>query len=579
MSYGDLNRRANQLARYLHRLGVGPEVPVAVCIDRSPAMVVALLGILKAGGAYVPVDPGYPGARRAYLIEDSKAPVLLTQASLSGSLAATDARVVALDTDWAEIDREPGEDVAGGATAENLAYVIYTSGSTGKPKGAMNTHRAVSNRLLWMQDEYGLTESDCVLQKTPFGFDVSVWEFFWPLMTGARLVIARPEGHKDPAYLVRVIQDEAVTTLHFVPSMLRAFLAAPGVAGCGSVKRVICSGEALPYDLQQQFFQVLPAGLHNLYGPTEAAVDVTYWECVPSSARKVVPIGRPVANTQIHILDGDLNPVPAGVPGELYIGGVQVGRGYWGRQELTAERFIRDPFRPGGRLYRTGDLARWLPDGVVEYLGRNDFQVKIRGQRIELGEIEAAISDYLSGGQTAVLAREDTPGDVRLVAYLEAKPGTDGGPDRVREFLRARLPEHMVPAAFVALPAFPLTPNGKVDRKALPAPEWGGEQAREYEAPRTPTEEALAEIFADVLAVRRVGIRDDFFELGGHSLMATRLLARVRTALGVEVPVQRLFEARTVAALAEAVDARLWREKPRPQRAAVGVGGREEFDI
>ncbi|MBZ5569981.1 MAG: amino acid adenylation domain-containing protein [Acidobacteriia bacterium] len=579
MSYDELNRRANQLARHLRGMGVGPDTLVGVCIERSFEMVVALLGVLKAGGAYVPVDPGYPADRQAYMIEDSRAPVLLTQANLAGGWANAGARVVVLDTGWEEIARQPGEDLQDGGQPDHLAYVIYTSGSTGKPKGAMNTHRAVSNRLLWMQDTYGLTESDRVLQKTPFSFDVSVWEFFWPLMTGARLVIARPEGHKDPTYLVQLIQEEAITTLHFVPSMLRVFLEAEGVTRCGSVKRVICSGEALPFELQERFFGLLDAELHNLYGPTEAAVDVTYWACERGSARKLVPIGRPVANTQMYVLDAGLNPVPVGVPGELYIGGVQVGRGYWGRPELTAERFIADPFRPGGRLYRTGDLARWLPDGAIEYLGRNDFQVKVRGFRIELGEIEAALSEHAAVGQAVVVAREETPGDVRLVAYLVARPQASIETGALRAYLRERLPEYMVPSAFVVLPALPLNPSGKVDRKALPAPERGSEAAVAYEAPRTPTEEALAEIFAEVLKLERAGVRDDFFDLGGHSLLATRLLSRVHAKLGVDLPVRQLFEARTVAGLAEIVDARLWREKADQMTVPLSAGEREELEI
>ena len=557
MSYGELNRRANQLARHLRSLGVGPDTLVALCVERSFEMVMGLLGILKAGGAYVPVDPGYPPDRQAYMITDSRAPVLLTQAKLAGGLAETSARVVVLDRDWDQIARQPGEDLGEGAP-DHLAYVIYTSGSTGRPKGAINAHRGVCNRLLWMQDEYGLTAWDRVLQKTPFSFDVSVWEFFWPLMMGARLVIARPEGHKDPAYLVRLIQQEGITTLHFVPSMLRVFLEAEGVtAGCGSVKRVICSGEALPYELQERFFALLNTELHNLYGPTEAAVDVTYWACQRGSTRKLVPIGRPVANTQMYVLDAQMNPLPVGVPGELYIGGVQVGRGYWGRPELTAEKFIPDPFRSGGRLYRTGDLARWLPDGAIEYLGRNDFQVKVRGFRIELGEIEAALSEHASVGQAVVVANEQTPGDVRLVAYLVARPQASIETAALRAYLRERLPDYMVPSAFMAMPVLPLNPSGKVDRKALPAPERSAEESAGYEAPRTPTEETLAGIFAEVLKLERAGIRDDFFDLGGHSLLATQLLSRVRAALGVDLPVRQVFETGTVAGLAEVVEAEL----------------------
>jgi len=543
MGYGELNRRANQLARHLRGLGVGPDTLVGLCIERSFEMVVGLLGILKAGGAYVPVDPGYPPDRQSYMIEDSRAPVLLTQAHLAGSLANSGARVVVLDADWEEIGRLPDGDLEDGSGPGDLAYVIYTSGSTGKPKGAMNEHRAVCNRLLWMQDTYGLTASDRILQKTPFSFDVSVWEFFWPLMTGARLVIARPEGHKDPSYLVERIREEGITTLHFVPSMLRVFLEAEGVEECRSVRRVICSGEALPYELQERFFGRLGAELHNLYGPTEAAVDVTWWPCERGSARKIVPIGRPVANTQMYVLDAGMNPVPVGIPGELYIGGAQVGRGYWGRPELTAEKFLPDPFVPGGRLYRTGDLSRWLPDGAIEYLGRNDFQVKVRGLRIELGEIEAALSEHPTVGQAVVVSREETPGDVRLVAYLVPRADASPSVADLRVSLKDRLPEYMVPSAFVILPSFPLNPSGKVDRKALPAPErMRSSLATQYEAPRTEVEAMIADVWKEVLRIEKVGVHDNFFDLGGHSLLLVQVQARLEQHLKRKLAVVDLFQ-------------------------------------
>jgi pristinamycin I synthase-3/4 len=420
LTYRELNERANQLAHHLRTLAIGPEVLVGIATERSLEMVVGLLGILKAGGAYVPLDPGYPRERLAYMLADSGVAVLLTQQRLVAQLPEHQAKVVCLDDHWAEIARQPQENLASETGPDNLAYVIYTSGSTGKPKGAMNHHRGVCNRLLWMQEEYRLNESDRVLQKTPFSFDVSVWEFFWPLITGARLVVARPDGHKDPAYLVDLIDSAGITTLHFVPPMLQVFLESVGPEHCRKLRRVICSGEALPYDLQERFFSRLDAELHNLYGPTEAAVDVTYWACRRGSSSRTVPIGRPVANTRIYILDDHRQPVPMGVGGELYIGGVQVGRGYLGRPELTAERFIRDPFSadPGARLYRTGDLSRWLPDGTIEYLGRIDHQVKIRGFRIELGEIEATLARHPEVREAVVIDREDVPGDRRLVAYV-----------------------------------------------------------------------------------------------------------------------------------------------------------------
>lgn len=579
MSYHDLNCRANQLAHYLRRLGVGPDVLVAVCIERSFEMVVALLGILKAGGAYVPVDPGYPADRQSYMIRDAGAPLILTQSKFAARLAAVDGHVVALDEDWHQIAGQPVENVEDSAQPGDLAYVIYTSGSSGQPKGAMNTHRGVCNRLLWMQDQYKLTGSDRVLQKTPFSFDVSVWEFFWPLMTGARMVLARPEGHKDPAYLVRLIRDEGITTLHFVPSMLRVFLETEGLGECVSMRRVICSGEALPHELQERFFGLLDAELHNLYGPTEAAVDVTYWACQRSSARKVVPIGRPVANTQIYILDCNMQPVPIGVPGEIYIGGVQVGRGYWRRPDLTDERFVRNPFGSGGRLYRTGDLARWLPEGAIEYIGRIDYQVKLHGFRIELGEIESVLAQDPSVKQAVVTAREDAPGDQRLVAYISARNGEAPSIADLRTLLSARVPDYMVPSAFVYLDALPLTPNGKVDRKALPAPESTRPALDHlYQAPRTDVESTIAAMWGEVLRIGRVDIHDNFFELGGHSLLASGVVSRVRDRYGINLPLRTIFEAPTVQLLAGRIETLLW-----AARGAAGApdesGEREEIEL
>src|SRR5947208_5282852 len=394
--------------------------------------------------------------------------------------------------------------------------MIYTSGSTGKPKGAMNSHRAICNRLLWMQDAYQLHATDRVLQKTPFSFDVSVWEFFWPLMTGARLVIALPEGHKDSGYLVRLIRERSITTLHFVPSMMRVFLEEEGVEACGSLRRVICSGEALPHELQERCFTRLPwVELHNLYGPTEAAVDVTYWACRRGDERLTVPIGRPVANTQTYVLDAQMRPVPVGVPGELYIGGVQVGRGYAGRPDLTAERFVPDPFSktPGARLYRTGDLVRHLPDGAIECLGRLDYQVKIRGQRIELGEIEATLDRHAGVRQSVVVAQAQA-GDQRLVAYVVPQQEAPSSEELKQHLLRT-LPQYMVPSIFVFLQALPLTPSGKVDRKQLPVPDRSAPQRIAHTAPRTPTEDMVMGMFREVLERADFGVFDNFFDLGG----------------------------------------------------------------
>jgi amino acid adenylation domain-containing protein len=571
-TYRELNRRTNQLAHHLRRLGVGPEVLVGVLLERSVEMVVGLLAILKAGGAYVPLDPAYPRERLAFMLDDAQAPVVLTQERFAEELRRDcDAEIVTLDTNREVIARESDENPAGNVSFDNLAYMIYTSGSTGTPKGAMNTHGAIHNRLLWTQDAHRLTPEDRVLQKTPFSFDVSVWEFFWPLMTGARLVLARPGGHQDSAYLVRLIREQEITTLHFVPSMLQVFLEEREVETCSSLKRVICSGEALPFKLQQNFFSRSRAELHNLYGPTEAAVDVTQWTCKRESQQQVVPIGKPIANTQTYILGKQMEPVPQGVAGELHLGGVQLARGYYKRADLTAEKFIPNPFsdEPGGRLYMTGDLARHIGEGEIEYLSRIDHQVKVRGFRIELGEIEAALVQHEAVRECVVLAREDSPGDKRLVAYLltstqEDSPEPAPTPSSLRSYLKERVPEYMVPSAFVLLDEMPLTPNGKIDRRALPAPAPSAlPSTQRFIAPRTPLEALLSEVWSEVLKLQRVSVEDDFFEVGGHSLLATQIISRIRHLFNVEVPLRALFESPTVAGLAAWVEA--------AQRAALGL--------
>ncbi|MFP2898978.1 amino acid adenylation domain-containing protein, partial [Corallococcus sp. 4LFB] len=556
LTYAQLEARANQLAHHLRARGVGPETLVGVCLERSVEMVVALLGVLKSGAAYVPLDPATPPERLAGMLEDTAASVLLIQERLRAALPshaehplAQDARggarasqpssiahVIALDTQGELLARESTARPVPLAGDDALAYVIFTSGSTGRPKGAMNAHAGVVNRLRWMQARYGLTPSDTVLQKTPFSFDVSVWEFFWPLMTGARLVLARPGGHQEPDYLVALMAREGVTAAHFVPSMLRVFVEEPGLESLTRLRQVMCSGEALPADLVLRAQARLPhATLHNLYGPTEAAVDVTSWECPRDASLRVVPIGRPVANTRMYVLDRHGQPVPVGIPGELFIGGVQVGRGYWRRPTLTAERFLPDAFSdtPGARLYRTGDLARWRTDGTLEYLGRADFQVKLRGFRIELGDIEAALQSWPGVRDAVAGVRQDDVGGPRLVAYVTVDGGTLDTAG-LRAFLHSRLPEYMVPSALVRLEALPLTSSGKVDRKALPAPDAPAVVRGEPIAPRDDTERTLSEIFAQVLGLARVGVRDSFFELGGHSLLATQVAARVRARLGRE---------------------------------------------
>jgi len=569
LTYGELNARANQLAHHLRKLGVGPEVLVGICVERSLEMVVGLLGILKAGGAYVPLDPEYPKDRLAFQLEDTRARVLLTQERLLAALPEHDGRVICLDRDWAEIARESEANPESGVTAENLAYVIYTSGSTGKPKGVMIQHRALSNHMLWMQERFPLDRVDCVLQKTPFCFDASVWEFFAPIMAGARLALARPGGHQDGAYLINTIANQQVTTLQLVPSMLRMLLAEDGLERCQNLKRVFCGGEALPVELREQFHGRLGGELHNLYGPTEATIDATCALCDRASPPHTVTIGRPIANTQVYVLDPDLQPIPIGVPGELYIGGECLARGYLNRPKLTAEMFITHSFdgEPARRLYKTGDLARYLSDGNIEFLGRIDNQVKIRGYRIELGEIESVLCQHPGVMEAVVVAREDVPGDKRLVAYLVAA-SQNSSVSELRGFLKAKLPEYMIPSASMFLESLPLMPNGKIDRKSLPAPDRhrdGLEQA--YVALRSPTEEILAGIWAEVLKIEQVGIHDNFFELGGHSLLATRVVSRIRDSFRIDFPLRRIFETPTIAGLAE------WLEKAKSTGSSANLAG------
>ncbi|WP_215545185.1 non-ribosomal peptide synthetase [Amycolatopsis sp. CA-230715] len=568
MTYRELDTSANRLAHLLAELGVRPDVPVAIGAERGFGLVVGLLGILKAGGAYVPLDPEYPDERLAYMIEDSGAAVLVTEEACRDRFGFAGIPIVTADTDLPRTDTAP----TAGSTPDNLAYLIYTSGSTGRPKGVQVAHRGIVNRLEWMQREYGLQHGERVLQKTSPSFDVSVWEFFWPLLTGATLVLARPGGHRDPGYLARVIQEERVTTIHFVPSMLRAFLAEPDAASCTGLRRVLCSGEALPADLAETFFATLDVELHNLYGPTEASVDVTYWRCAPGSAR--VPIGTPVANTTAYVLDAGLRPVPVGAAGELYLGGVQLARGYRGRPELTAERFVAAPFgAEGTRLYRTGDLVRWQPDGVLEYLGRTDDQVKVRGFRIELGEVEAAMAAHPAVVAAAAVARDDADGHRRLAGYVVA--GSDVDSAAIRAFLADRLPSQAIPSTVTVLDQLPMTTSGKVDRKALPEPGFRAVEAG-FVGPRSVVEELLAGVWAGVLGVERVGVEDNFFGLGGDSILGIRVMSGVRSVLGVVVSPRVVFDAPTVGELAVVVEAVLAeRDTDRADRVdrVGGVGG------
>ncbi|KWI71348.1 non-ribosomal peptide synthetase [Burkholderia stagnalis] len=550
LGYDELNRRANQLAHYLRAQGIGTDSLVALCVHRSPEMVVALLGILKAGAAYVPLDPTHPRQRLAYMLADTATPLLLTQQNLLEHLGEPALPVLCLDGATAVLDAQPQHDPNLPAHPDQLAYCIYTSGSTGQPKGAMNSHRAIVNRLLWMQAQYQLDAHDTVLQKTPYTFDVSVWEFFWPLMTGARLAIARPDGHKDPRYLAQAMRQYHVTTAHFVPAMLQAFLAQSQEA-LPALRRVFASGEALPASVQRQFRRRHPqVALYNLYGPTEAAVDVSHWTCADDGDS--VPIGYPVANTQLYVLDAALQPVPVGSAAEIYIAGVQLARGYLRRPDLTAEKFVPNPYGdPGSRMYRTGDVGRYRPDGSIEYLGRTDHQVKLRGLRIELGEIENSLLGIPGVREAAVLVRHDHD-QAQLVAYVSMREPALGITE-LQDRLRARLPDYMVPTAWVTMPALPLNANGKIDRKALPEPQARGQDSVHVE-PVSDTEKLIARIWSELFKVERIGLNDNFFALGGHSMLAVQLLWLVEQRAGVHVAIRELFDAPTVLRLASRID-------------------------
>ncbi len=554
MSYAELNERSNQLAHYLRRRGVGAESLVGIMMERSAALVVALLGILKAGGSYLPLDPDYPRERLRFMLEDAGVEVVLSEQRLAERLPESGSLLMLVDGEGEAIAQESRANPEAVVSGENLAYVLYTSGSTGQPKGAMLAHREVVNCVLWMQQTYQLEVADRMLCKTTLNFDPSVWEVFWPLMVGARIVVGARGAQLDSAALLQTIIAEQVTVAYFVPSLLRMFLSEVEVGKATSLRYVICGGESLGVELVKRFYELLPqATLHHSYGPTETAIASAETICARESGHSVMPIGRPLANTQLYVLDGRLQPVPVGVQGELFIGGSGLGRGYLKRPELTAERFIPNHFSQvaGARLYRTGDLVRYLGDGNLQFQGRRDAQVKVRGLRIELGEIEAALRGHEKVQSTVVVAREDEGGEKSLVGYVVAVAGAEVTAAELRQAVGQQLPSYMVPAAFVMLAELPLLPNGKVDRRVLPEPERSGDG---YVAPRTPAEEMLAEIFADVLRVERVGVSENFFELGGHSLLATRVVSRVRTVFGVEVALRALFEQPTVAGLSEEVE-------------------------
>lgn len=538
LDYAALEARSFALAAQLRAQGAGPGTVVAVALPRSLELVIALVAVLRAGAAYLPLDLGHPDERLARILLSAQPLCVLAEATAQPRFAAVPVLAPGQWTDLSLAAPWPAP------AADDAAYVIYTSGSTGDPKGVVVEHRAIVNRLLWMREHYGFGADDRVLQKTPATFDVSVWEFFLPLLCGATLVLAAPQAHRDPGELARLIRGEAITTAHFVPSMLDAFLAAPASAGL-QLRRVFTSGEALDATLRDRFHARVQAGLHNLYGPTEAAVDVSYWPAPAEDRSRPVPIGFPVWNTRLYVLDARMQPQPIGVAGDLYLGGVQLARGYLGRDDLTAERFLEDPFLPGQRIYRTGDVARWRADGAVEYLGRSDHQVKLRGLRIELGEIESALRDVPGVDRAEVLLRQEGPGEARLVAYV---PAACADAASLRAHLCSRVPDYMVPSAFVGVDAWPVTANGKLDRAALPPPPQGGTGGRPA---RTPLEQELATVFAQALGrTEPVSVDADFFSLGGDSLSAVHLLLAIEQRWRCELGLGAVFAHPTVAALA-----------------------------
>ncbi|MFN8596433.1 MAG: amino acid adenylation domain-containing protein [Anaerolineae bacterium] len=550
LTYRDLERRANQLARYLQHRGVGPDVLVGLATDRSPDMIVGILGILKAGGAYLPLDPYYPPDRLAFMLADSHVALVLTQAAVSTRLFNQNSDIenqqfVCLDTDWPTIAQLPGTPVGSTATPDHLAYVIYTSGSTGKPKGALLQHRGLCNLATWQQGAFGLGEGSRVLQFSPFSFDASVWETFMALRNGGTLVLARQELLAGPD-LVKVLRDYHVTHVTLPPSVLSVLPA----DDLPDLKVVIAAGEACPRDLVQRW--AIGRDFFNAYGPTETTVCASMYHCTLDD-KAAPPIGRPIANTCLYVLDANQQPVPIGVPGELHVGGVSVARGYLQRPELTAEKFVRNPFggrSAGDRLYKTGDLVRYRPDGNLEFLGRIDQQVKVRGFRIELGEIESALRQHPAIRDCAVIAHDN-----RLIAYLVLNADAQVESSDLKSFLKQHLPDYMLPARFIPLAALPLSPSGKVDRKALPLPETLHlERERDYVPPRTETEAKLAAIAAELLGLKRVGATDNFFDLGGHSLLATQFISRVRTTCQIDLPLRTLFEQPTVAELANEIE-------------------------
>jgi amino acid adenylation domain-containing protein len=558
MTFKELHDCADTLAEKLILRGIKPDTAVGILSERSLEMVIGILAVIKAGGAYVPIEPTLPAQRIKFMLNDIGNPITLIQERLK-SLLPDEAASICLDSYVSgTVQKRP---IISKHTPiinpDTLAYIIFTSGSTGTPKGVGNTHQGICNRLLWMRDLMKTSAHDRILQKTPFGFDVSVWEFFLPLITGAQLIVAKPGGHQDPMYLISVINSKNISCIHFVPSMLQAFLGNFQASTCRTLHHVICSGEALSASLRDKFFEIFRdnTNLFNLYGPTEAAVDVTIWECSREDHRPIVPIGRPVANTAIYILNKKMHPNPIGVAGELYIGGVQVAQGYINRAELNKERFIPDPFisNPTNKqrtLFRTGDLARWLPDGTIDFLGRNDFQVKIRGMRIELGEIEQALKNNAAIKEAVVIVIGDSSNDKKIIAYVVSD--ADSTSDFKSELLKL-LPEYMVPWKIIRIDSFPVTSNGKLDRKALPIPAVSSDSHENisFSVPANDWENIVATIWKETLNISECNTDDNFFDLGGHSLLLAEVQNRLNKIVKHELTMIELFQHTTIKSLAQ----------------------------
>lgn len=570
LSYGELNRQANRLACSLIQRGVRANSRVGVCIERSFEMVTALLGVLKAGGCYVPLDAEYPEERLTAMAEIAGLDWLLTTRANLAKVERLPGRVMCLDeaAEREELERRPGTNPPPTSRATDLAYVIFTSGSTGKPKGVMITHRGVCSRIYYYQAWKFLAPGEGYLHKAPLGFDPSVRELFWPLSFGGRVVMAKPGGHLDNGYLVELIAAQGVSRMNFVPSLLELFLDEPGLARCSCLRHVLSSGERLSSELRDRFFARMAAELHNFYGPTETSLTATVWTCNREKPERVIPVGRPVGNTQIWVLDEDLQMLPVGVPGEICLAGVGLSPGYINQDELTAEKFIPYQEAFGERIYRTGDLGRYLPDGSLDYLGRIDQQVKINGVRVELGEIEAVMLEEPGVNQACAVLRVDEAGRTRLTGYLTEKEKMTVDLEALTQRLKRKLPAAMVPGVFIQMRAFPVSPNGKIDRKALPAPDFSHNQSELDEAATGEIEIELARLWSKVLGVQQVPRNRTFFELGGYSLLAVRLFAEIRRVFGRKLPLGTIFTAPTVASLAEVIRGEGWQS---PWRALVPI--------